>query len=233
MNFNWTSFLLGFAIGLWLALVVLLLMPQQDQQPCCGMPVAAQAGVGSSHHSHAWTIWIPGGSAVYRCTNNDHGGAIVEDHGGAIVDDHGAPIVDDHGAPIVDDHGVPIVDDKGGGNIPANAPNVPAPTSDLLGGDRGYRDFYCDTNQYGGAVVKSETGRVVAVGMPAGDHSCVSVNGNATAQDTDGTTIELDHGGAIVDDAGNATGPGGDLVYCMVAKDTSEAVVVNADGVPQ
>ena len=130
-------------------------------------------------------------------------------------------------------HGAAIVEDLGGGNVPGNAPHVPAPTRSLLGADRGYRDFYCDTNQYGGAVVKSETGRVVAVGMPSGTYTCSSEGGNATVKDNQGNAIEVDHGGAIVDDAGDAVGQGGSFSYCMVAKKDSAAVVVNADGVIQ
>jgi hypothetical protein len=238
MEFNWTSFLLGLAIGLWIALVVLLLKPA-EQKPIEVTVTSAQAGAGTQVYLRQGRPWIPGGSEVYRCTNNDHGAPIVEDHGGAIVDDPGAPIVDDPGAPIVDDPGAPIVDDPGApivddyasANVPENAAHVPAPTSDLLGGDRGFREFYCATNRYGGAVVKSKTGRVVAVAIPGDEYDCTSVDGNATVTDRDGFVIQLDHGGAIVDDTGDVMGMADDISsFCMVARKDSDAVVVNGDG---
>jgi hypothetical protein len=224
---KWTSFILGLAIGLWIAVVALFLKwanPQPVEVTVSGLPTQAGSGVSS----RATGLWLPSGDGEYFCTNNDHGGAIVEDHGGGIVDDHGAPIVDDRGAPIVDDHGAPIVEDNGGGEIGANAAHVavPGPDATELGESRGFREFRCALNDHNGPVVLHTSGRVVAVAMPDDSaYECNAVNGDATVT-KNGIPVEVDHGGAIVDDAGDGMGSADTFVTCMVANRDSDATTV-------
>ena len=240
---KWVSFLIGLAIGLWIALVALFLRPIHEQQPISltvnGMAQTQGAGL------HAKVLWIPSGNDLYRCTNNDQGGALVEDQGGGVVEDHGAAIVDDHGAAIVDDHGAAIVEDNGGGNAVENAAHVPAPSSAQQSPERGYRELRCNLNKYGGPVVKHDYGRVVAVGMPlGGDYVCLSESGNATVRRADGVRIDIGADGTINVDSGDintdtsesvslpGSEPGGsDLVYCMVAGSDSGPVIVDVDGI--
>ncbi len=243
----------GLAIGLWVAVVVLFLLPEREHN--IHVTVSAE-GVQSSLR----TLWIPSGDDVYRCSNNDHGGGLVEDHGRGSVDDHGRGSVDDHGRGSVDDHGGGVVED--------GAAHVPAPTKDLLGETRGYQEFWCDLNDYGGPVVRHRDGRVVAVAMPAetddGKYQCAKdLNGDAVilykGDDDNMYMAQVDHGGGIVDDHGRGsvddsgvrTTPAPDVngctesencegarpeligagfVYCMVVFPDTEPVIVNIDG---
>ena len=242
----------GLAIGLWIAVVILFLLPERKQN--IHVTVSAD-GMQSSLR----TLWIPSGDDVYRCSNNDHGGGLVEDHGRGSVDDHGRGSVDDHGRGSVDDHGGGVVED--------GAAHVPAPTKDLLGDSRSYQEFWCDLNDSGGPVVRHRDGRVVAVAMPAKtddkEYKCgKDLNGDAVImyEGDDGTmyVAEVDHGGVMndhgrgsVDDSGvrktpaagvngctqsencNDVSPyltGADFVYCMVAFPDTDPVIVNIDG---
>lgn len=192
------------AIGLWLAVVILFLLPEREHK--VHVTVSADGSLSSLR-----TLWIPSGDDVYRCSNNDHGGGLVEDHGRGSVDDHGRGSVDDHGRGSVDDQGRGPVDDHGGGVVEDGAAHVPAPTRTLLGDSRGYQEFWCDLNDYGGPVVKHRDGRVVAVAMPAKSsdrqYQCgKDLNGDAVilykGQDNKMYMAQVDHGGGIVDDQG-------------------------------
>jgi hypothetical protein len=245
-------FFVGLAIGLWIAVVVLFLLPEREQN--IQVTVSADGSKSSMR-----TLWVPGGDDVYRCSNNDHGGGLVEDHGRGTVDDHGRGTVDDHGRGTVDDHGGGVVED--------GAAHVPAPTGGLLSDSRGYQDFWCDLNDYGGPVVKHRDGRVVAVAMPVGpEYKCIKdLNGDAVVvtegDDNELIPVEIDHGGGVVDDHGRGTvedsgvqtspaagedgctgitdscSTGSDVltgtnfVYCMVVFPDSDPIIVNIDGV--
>jgi len=240
---NWTSFLIGLAIGLWIAVVALLLMPSEDDQP-----YIVVSGSTPATQSAGKSLWIPSGDGVYRCTNNDHGGGIVEDHGGGVVEDHGGGTVEDHGGGVVEDHG--------GGNVEDGSAHVPAPPD-----GRGYQQFWCDLNQIGGPVVKHRDGRVVTVAMPIeGGFTCErDPSGNAIVVNSEGELVEIDHGGGTVEDHGGGTVEdsglgsttaddtandllteeedpsqltGTDRVYCMVLERTSDPLIVDVDGEP-
>lgn len=247
---KWFIYLfVGLAIGLWVAVAVLFLIPEREKT----IHVTVS---GDGMLSPDRTLWIPGGDDVYRCSNNDHGGGLVEDHGRGTVDDHGRGSVDDHGRGSVDDHGGGVVED--------GAAHVPAPTKDLLGDSRAYQEFWCDLNDYGGPVVKHRDGRTVAVALPIGkDYKCAKdLNGDAMAvSEKDGELflVEVDHGGGVVDDHGRGSVDdsgvrrtpaadvdgcsgsencsdvdpamtGREFVYCMVVYPDSDPVLVNIDG---
>lgn len=234
-SFSVAAFLLGLAIGLWLAIVVLFLIDFDDDD-CytCG-------GGGSTIITYPLSdeVWIPGGDGGYYCTNDDEGSAIVIDEGSAVVADEGGAIVIDEGGAIIIDEGSAVVADNGG--------FVPAPGSDQLGRDRDFEEFHCDTNDEGGAVVADRSGRIVVVGMPNEYPSerCIRVNGNAVAIDEDDVPVHVDEGGAVIADEGGAVvadasaDPGDDeelgddapesdtdLAYCMVATATSDPIVI-------
>jgi hypothetical protein len=232
--FNWTTFLAGLAIGLWIAVVALFLIPQQldrEYVVVSGSPDTAYGG-------GVKTLWVPSGGGLYRCTNNDHGGGVVEDHGRGNVDDHGGGNVEDHGGGNVEDHG--------GGNVEDGAAHVPAPKE-----NRGYQEFWCDLNRYGGPIVRARDGRIVSVAMPVqGEFICAKdVSGNAVVTDSDNKLYAIDHGGGNVEDHGGGnvedhgpnTGgynwsdrsdqPGGsDRVYCQVLHRDSPPKIVDVDG---
>jgi hypothetical protein len=235
-------FLAGLAIGLWVAVLVLFLIPKRDEPRYVVVP-----GASAPAYVTARTLWVPSGDGLYRCTNNDHGGGVVEDHGRGVVEDHGRGTVEDHGRGTVEDHG--------GGNVEDGAAHVPAP---LQG--RGYQQFWCDLNKHGGPVVRERDGRVVAVGMPVnGKYHCMrDSSGNALVVDEDKVPIDIDHGGGTVEDHGRGTvedfgddhktvdnfdpfsllqaneNPdeltGSDRVYCLVEKPDSDPVVVDVNG---
>lgn len=245
----------GLAIGLWIAVAVIFLIPGQSKT------IHVTASLDGAQLAMK-TLWVPGGDGIYRCSNNDHGGGLVEDHGRGTVDDHGRGSVDDHGRGSVDDHGRGSVDDHGGGVVEDGAAHVPAPTKELLGDPRGYQDFWCDLNDHKGPVVKHRDGRVVAVAMPVGkDYKCVKdLNGDAVVVDNQNNRIEVDHGGGVIDDHGagsvddsgvqrtpaagvngctdvdhcedaNPNMIGKDFVYCMVVFPDTDPIIVNLDGV--
>ena len=236
--FSWLSFLLGLAIGLWIAVVALFLMDSDDNCDC------GPSGTTIVTHPVSDEAWVPGGDGAYFCTNDDQGGAIVVDQGSAIVMDQGSSIIVDQGGAIVMDQGGAIVLDAGG--------HIPAPDSSdkQLNRDRDFEEFACQTNDQGGAIIVDRAGRIVVVSMPDGLDSdrCGRLNGNATVISNDSFRIEVDQGGAIVVDSfgtinmdkSAATGEdqelpddsptsSTDLDYCIVATETSDPVVVRAD----
>jgi hypothetical protein len=217
-TFSVSSFFVGFAIALWLAVVVLFILPQQDQEPCCPpMPVqqttmAAEWG----------PLWIPNGDAHYYCTNNDHGGGVVEDHGGGVVDDHGGGVVDD------------------------NSAHIPAPMPGVLGRSRGSEEFWCDINPAGGPLVRHRDGRVIVVAIPVEEgeeYRCGIENSEPLVVNSDGYRINLDHGGGVVDDHGGGvvddswsgepipdSAAAGEMHYCMLADPDYGPIIVNLNG---
>lgn len=238
-TFNWLSFLLGLAIGLWISVVGLFLMDRGNDCDC-GPPGTTVNTYQSQNYA-----WIPGGDGAYYCANNDEGGAIVLDEGGAIVvDEGGSIIVDEHGVISVDEGSAIVVDN--GGFLPA--PNSSAEQLDNEEG-RGFEVFRCATNDEGGAIIVDSAGRIVVVSMSADDDPdrCVRDNTDARVRNDAGQPVQIDEGGAVVVDEGgsvvvdaaDAEGtlstsslPDGDphsnspLVYCMVAKADSEPIVI-------
>ena len=255
---NWTSFFIGLAIGLWIAVVAFLLRPVEDQQPYIVVS-GATGGAQSASNS----LWIPSNDGVYRCTNNDHGGGVVEDHGRGVVEDHGGGTVEDHGGGTVEDHGGGTVEDHGGGNVEHGAAHVPAPVA-----ERGYQQYWCDLNQYGGPIVRHRDGRIVVVAMPVADalpgtgpFTCErDPSGNAVVVNSSNEHVDVDHGGGTVEDHGGGTVEdsgsgkttptsfaadslldgqeeasqltGTQRVYCMVLERDSAPQIVDVDGEP-
>jgi len=155
---SWTSFLLGFAIALWIAIVILFLMPDDDVAPVSACPVTGCCcGDGGSGSQDDDPVWIPSGPELYTCANNDNGGGFVQDNGGGHVQDNGGGLVQD-GAPL-----------------------VPAPTPITLGENRGHHEFSCETNDNGGGFVQDGAQRSVVVPMERGPNFyCRRNNGHAT-----------------------------------------------------
>jgi len=234
-SFSWLSFLLGLAIGLWIAFVVFFVFDHGDDG--CGCGAGGVTIIGTTDGN----AYVPAGDSNYYCANNDEGGAIVADEGGAVVADEGGAIVMDEGGAIVADEGGAVVADEGG--------LVPAPGSGAgqLGRNRSFEEFLCDTNDEGGAVVADRSGRIVAVAMPNSYSSdrCLRVNGNAVVINAASQPIQVDEGGAVVADEGGAVvadasaspdadqrlGDGApvsetDLAYCMVAEPDSAPIVI-------
>ena len=235
-SFNWLSFLLGLAIGLWISVVILFLIDDDSHDQCCGAGGTTIITIPTENDA-----WVPGGDGDYYCTNDDQGGAIVIDQGGAIVQDQGGAIVIDQGGAIVQDQGGAIVQDNGG-----FAP-APGPDGDQLSRDRDYEEFRCKINDQGGAIVQDRAGRDAVVSMPNSfaSEQCVRVNGNAVVVNETGERVEIDEGGAIVVDQGGAivsdesadagddqalgaSAPHSDtdLAYCMVAEANSTPIVI-------
>jgi hypothetical protein len=238
-SFSVLAFLLGLAIGLWIAIVALFLVDFDDDNDCCG-------GGGDTTvmtFPQADTVSIPGGDGGYYCTNNDEGGAIVVDEGGAVVADEGGAVVIDEGGAVIIDEGNAVVADSGG--FP------PAPGPDQLGRDRLHEEFACDTNDEGGAIVVDSSGRVAVTSMLNSEPSerCIRVNGNAVVINDMSVPVHADEGGAVVideggtvvaDEGGAAVADAGDdaslgtgaptsdtpLAYCMVATPTSTPIVI-------
>ena len=232
-SFSWLSFLLGLAIGLWIAIVALFLLGNDDCD--CG-----PGGTTIITYPNSNCAWVPGGDEAYFCANNDEGGAIVVDEGGAVVVDEGGAIVVDEGGAVVVDEGSAVVVDSG--------PFAPVPGNAQLGRDRDFEELRCSTNDEGGAIVVDRLGRIVVTSMPNSadfdSDRCVRSNGDSAIRNDLGEPVEVDEGGAVVVDEGGAVVvdaaaeaaddvmlPGGtpmsttDLAYCTVADDTSDPIV--------
>lgn len=221
--FSWLSFLLGFAIALWIALVLLFILPDDDA-PAASCPSCCCQGPG-----WPWPtpipdrpLLIPSGNEPYTCANNDNGGGVVQDNGGGVVQDNGGGVVQD------------------------GIPKVPAPTDDTLGGDRGIGQFKCGTNADNGGGVVQDTGsdRFVVVPMRKDDQlHCANILGYAwvlkddggdfilISYDSAGDPIEL---GSPVDTSNKVQFPadqtGDGWAFCSVTPiDTSEPEIVDAD----
>jgi hypothetical protein len=247
-SFSLLSFLLGLAIGLWIAFVVFFVFDHGDDCDCGPGGVTIVANPQSD-------AYVPAGDGDYYCTNNDQGGALVIDQGSAVVADQGSAIVIDQGSAIVADQGSAIVVDQGSAIVADDGGFVPVPGDDekQLDRDRGFEEFKCETNDQGGAIVADSAERIVVVAMP-GDTSiypkgsCKNVNGNAVVVHVvNGVDerIQIDEGGAIVADEGSAIvadeeadgakdqtlgsdAPTSDteLAYCMVATPGSDPIVI-------
>ena len=184
-SFDLLSFLLGLAIGLWIAFVVFFVFDHGDDCDC---------GPGGSMivANPQTDAYVPAGDGDYYCTNNDQGGALVIDQGSAVVADQGSAIVIDQGSAVVADQGSAIVVDQGSAIVADDGGFVPAPGDDQkqLGRDRLFEEFKCETNDQGGAIVADGAGRIVVVAMPNSylSDQCKSVNGNAVVvHDVNGT----------------------------------------------
>lgn len=154
-SFDWLTFLLGFAIALWIAIVVLFILPDEDEQSSivvhcssgdCGRPSGPLYPPGP--------LWIPQGGDSFFCTNRQDGGGYVEDAGGGPAQDAGGYVEDGGG----------YVEDAGG-YVEDTAPRSPAPSNDHLELDRGPWEYHCETNNDGGGYVEDKTGRDVTMPM--------------------------------------------------------------------
>ena len=225
--FNWLAFLLGFAIALWIAVVLLFILPQQDSAPPDDRPVYAQPPSQANRPARAY--WIPSGDDVVYCTNNDAGGGYVEDAGGGYVDDVGGGYVDDVGGGYVDD----------------NTPRTPAPSKDHGGVFRESQEYHCETNDVGGGYVEDMASRSVAQPMPAAARFVCwkDAVGNAAVLRTEGDAgsetywrIKLSKNQHVVlydtvDPAGSAVEipeanrVEGSYLFCMVDKSNSDPLI--------
>lgn len=221
-SFSWTSFLLGFAIGLWLALVLLIILPDDDA-PAATCPSCCCQGPVWPPHIPDWPLYIPDGNEPYTCANNDNGGGVVQDNGGGVVQDNG------------------------GGTVQDSVPKVPAPTDDTLGvGDqRGRFEFQCDTHDNGGGVVQdSGSARLVVVPMRKDDDLyCAEILGHAWVlkedgadfillrYDSNGDPEELGSPADVSDKVQYPSAETGDSwAFCTVAPDDdSNPAIVDAD----
>ncbi|MGH8222249.1 MAG: hypothetical protein ACREQZ_04675 [Woeseiaceae bacterium] len=222
--FNWTTFLLGFAIALWIALVLFFVIPRQPEPPVTACPAP---GCGSCcGHEPGYpevTLWIPSGSEPYFCTNNDNGGGYVQDNGGGHVQDNGGGVVQD------------------------GAPFSPAPTPAVLGDDeeRGFHEYECSTNDNGGGFVQDGTGRSAVLPIGRGpEFYCWSRYGEAVAlRESDAGMVEIlhynlhhtpytTHGSfPLPNDAVKSTRPAGPgFDYCVVARRDDEPRIIERDG---
>ena len=208
-NFDWTSFLLGFAIALWIALVVLFLT--KDDETTSHTHPTQIVSVGTP-------LWVPSGDQAYMCTNNDQGGGIVIDQGGGIVEDQGGGVIED-GAPKVP---VPTSAQLGVG---------------VTRGYHEYQ--CSPNDQGGGIVEDSTGRTVAVGMPADTQYDCrVTTENDAVVVDNiTNKPIDIDQGGGIVEDQGGGivvdtgippvsgqTGVG--LVYCMVARPDSSPIIV-------
>ncbi|MGI9235774.1 MAG: hypothetical protein ACR2QZ_00160 [Woeseiaceae bacterium] len=221
-SFSWLSFLLGFAIALWAALVLLFILPEDDS-PAAACPSCCCQGPGWPGPTPIpdWPLTIPSGNEPYTCANNDNGGGVVKDNGGGVVKDNGGGVVKD------------------------GVPQIPAPTDDTLGDDRELDEFQCDLNDNGGGVVKdSGNDRHVVVPMKKDDDLyCANILGYASvlkkdgsdfillSYDSNGDPIEL---GSPTDTANKVQFPPGETgdgwAFCSVTpNDTSDPEIVDDD----
>ena len=176
--FHWLTFLLGFAIALWLALVLLFILPDD------GVPVAACPSCCCQGPIDPPTprppLHIPSGNEPYTCANNDNGGGVVKDNGGGVVKDNGGETVKD---------GVPI---------------IPAPTDETLGADREIGQFECAVDDNGGGVVKDwfKSKRDAVVPMKKDeDFYCANIAGYAKVLEKVGSNfnwVSYDRNGDVV-----------------------------------
>jgi len=225
--FNWTTFLLGFAIALWIALVIFVVMPRLD--PPAPAPSCPIVGCGGCCDSGGGTVaddalWIPSGNESYQCTNNDNGGGYIQDNGGGHVQDNGGGVVQDSG------------------------PWSPAPTDAVLGNneERGFHQFKCSSNDNGGGYIQDHEERSVVVPMKKSDGvMCWSFNNNALAI----KQLAINrfvvarynlHRDLVLDEHEFAAAPGAiqipnnapDWVYCVVPKEGDPAQIVDQDNGP-
>ncbi len=160
-SFNWITFLLGFAIALWIALVLLFVIPDDDPPTlatACHAAGCSSCCGGKTIAFRNRTLWISAGDDREYCTNNDNGGGYIEDNGGGYVDDNGGGYIDDNGGGYIDDNGGGYVDD--------GWPRVPAPTSEELARARDTEEFQCRSNDNGGGYIEDTTRRSVALPIP-------------------------------------------------------------------
>ncbi len=243
--FNWLTFLLGFAIALWVALVVLLLLPENEapSQPVACVSCGGAHGARLPTRPQKRPLWIEAGSETYYCSNTDAGGGYVEDSGGGYVDDAGGGYVDDGGGGYVDD--------AGGGYVDDNAPRAPVPSRNHGKVDRGEKEYHCETNDSGGGYVEDSGGRSVTQPMlrlgsflcwkdPAGNAVVVQSNTMTANTTYQRAKINRYQRAELYDyvqpNAANlvtvqASYAGLDrFVYCMVTKNHASAYILDREG---
>lgn len=219
--FSWLSFLLGFAIALWIALVLLFNIGDDDEPQAGACSSCCCQSPGWPQPRPVGPLYVPSGNEPYTCANNDNGGGVVQDNGGGVVQDNGGGIVQD------------------------GVPKTPAPTDDTLGSIRGEKDFECGTNDNGGGIVQdSGSGRLVVLPMQKDDSLyCANILGYASVLQDDGGTFKLisydSDGnpyevGSPVDTANKVQFPtaetGADWAFCTVAPDQlSDPQIVDED----
>jgi len=236
--FHWLAFLLGFAIALWIAIVLLFILPAEEPPPAAATCITCGgAQPGGRPPRPEGPHWIPPGGDSYFCTNTDGGGGYVEDAGGGYVEDGGGG----------------YVEDGGGGYVEDNAPRTPAPSDDHgnLQQPRGERDYHCETNDGGGGYVEDSASRSVAQPMlPESRYKCwkdpvgnaVVLRAETVESDTTYTRVRLNRNQNVVlydpvtPDTGNLVDLPGDVssigryAYCMVATADDEPIIIDREG---
>lgn len=160
-SFAWLTFFVGFAIALWIAVVVLFILPSDDEQSPVVVHCSSGQCPGQRPIRLPGPLWIPPGGDSFYCTNRQDGGGYVEDAGGGPVNDGGGYVEDAGG--YVEDAGGYVED--AGGYVEDTAPRSPAPSTDHENVDRGTWEYHCETNNDGGGYVEDKTGRDVTVPM--------------------------------------------------------------------
>lgn len=254
---DWLWLFIGFAIGLWIAVVVLLLRPDEAPAPaqpgcfhgcsaCCDRPRVAALP----------TLWVPDGGERFYCTNRDNGWGVVMDGGYGVVMDSGSALADagwgvvmDGGYGVVMDAGWGVVMDSSGqpgsqADIPDGVPRSPVPVDAELGAPRQTQEFACAVTRHGGGYVEYRTGRAVTVPIPSDPQfKCISEGGSARVLDSQRHRVAFDaSGNAVVDIQGGPVPPTANektsldhadaFLYCLVAKADSEPAIVKGDGTP-
>ena len=240
-SFSWLTFLLGFAIALWIAIVVLFILPKDDEPSTVVHCSSSTCGGSTSPVFPAGPLWIPSGGDGYFCTNRQDGGGYVEDAGGGPVQDAGG-YVEDAGGYVED----------AGGYVEDTAPRVPAPSIDHQNVERDSWTYHCETNNDGGGYVEDKTGRDVTLPMRTdGEFFCwKDPLDNAVVlrrEETDGTTayyrtqLNRHQDLILLEGANPAAGTAIALptqppqldtyVYCMVAEEPSDAKILDRAGV--
>ena len=249
--FDWLTFFLGFAIALWIAIVLLFLLNGDDDSDEKDAPQTV-VHCSSGHCGHPrprpmGPFWIPPGGDSIFCTNRQDGGGYVEDAGGGPVGDGGGYVED--GGGYVEDGGGYVED--GGGYVEDTAPRSPAPSADHMNVARETWEYHCETNSDGGGYVEDKTGRDVTVPMrTSGRFVCWKDGlGNAVVLRAEGQGVNLRYFRTRLDRRQNlvlldgASPSAADIValpsqppeldtyaYCMVAKKTSTPVILSKSG---
>lgn len=241
---DWKDFLLGFAIALWIAIVVLWIHGEGDDDAgdsCC--PNCCSGTVFPGGPYFQTPLWIPAGTAPYFCLNDDAGGLYVADGGGFYVADSGGFYVADGGGFYVAD--------AGGSYVADDSSESPAPDDGDLGGNpRPYQGYQCDRNDGGGSYVADASNRPTTVPMKIeGGYLChKTADSQALVTTATGTPTFIDRLGNVVlvaDEAALNPADGIALtgtqiaavstenwVYCMVPTPGDEAKIVTKDGTP-
>ena len=238
--FEWHTFLLGFAIALWVAIVVLFVLPSADEPPTVLHCSSGSCGGSSRPLFPDGPLWIPEGGDSYYCTNRQDGGGYVEDAGGGPVQDAGG-YVEDAGGYVED----------AGGYVEDTSPRSPAPSDDHDGVVREQWEYHCETNNDGGGYVEDKAGRDVTMPMRTdgrficwkdGLNNAVVLRAEGTGTDTAYYRTQINrHQDLIL--LGGENPDANDLVmlpnqppeldtyvFCMVSERDKDAVIVDRVG---